>query len=150
MSRATPNHTHEQEELHSGYHQKTAFHTHKGDNDFLFMNLKNEVFCLYLHPFILMCVWEEHLDHLTKTLEVLGQHQLFVKKSKCSFGQEQIECLGHLVFDEDVPTNPTKIVVMLSWPKPTNLKSLERISSAYPDYRKMKNQLTLYHATTIY
>ncbi|XP_071923237.1 uncharacterized protein [Coffea arabica] len=39
--------------------------------------------------------WDKHLQHLTKVFDTLRQHQLKVKKTKCSFAIEQIEYLGY-------------------------------------------------------
>lgn len=66
----------------------------------------NEVFRPYLRKFILVFFddilvysrsWNEHLEHLFITLETLQKNQLYVKKSKCSFGRQQLEYLGHII-----------------------------------------------------
>jgi hypothetical protein len=105
-------------DLRSGYHQiqvhkvdiaKTAFRTHDGHYKFLvmpfgltnapstFQHLMNEVFHPFLRKFILVFLddivvysptLETHIQHLETTLLQLQQHQLLVKRSKCSFGVE--------------------------------------------------------------
>ncbi|KAB2635839.1 hypothetical protein D8674_026373 [Pyrus ussuriensis x Pyrus communis] len=79
-----------------------------------------------VHSHSLCCCqsWEEHLVHLEKTLELLQQHQLFVKKQKCSFGQHQVEYLGHIVSSEGVSADPAKIQAILEWLAPKNVKEL--------------------------
>lgn len=39
----------------------------------------------------------DHLNHLTKAFQVLLDGQFFLKLSKCSFAQCQVEYLGHVV-----------------------------------------------------
>lgn len=51
-------------------------------------------------------------------------NKLFAKRSKCAFGSNKVEYLGHFIEAEGVPTNPSKVKVIAYWPKPTNLKAL--------------------------
>lgn len=66
----------------------------------------------------------DHLIHLRLVLEKLQQHQLFAKKSKCTFGVNEVDYLGHVILGDRVKTDPRKILVMLEWPIPTNWKAL--------------------------
>jgi hypothetical protein len=40
---------------------------------------------------------ETHTTHLRTALDLLRQNQLFAKSSKCKFGCEEVEYLGHIV-----------------------------------------------------
>ena len=62
--------------------------------------------------------------HLKQVLSKLREHQLFMKSSKCSFSQHQLEYLGHIISDKGVSTDPTKTAAMLSWPTPSNVTEL--------------------------
>lgn len=71
-----------------------------------FQTLMNEVFSKYLRHFVLVLFdyilmyskyWERHLEHLRTVFGLLRVHHLYLKKSKCSFGEQQMTYLGHVV-----------------------------------------------------
>lgn len=141
-------------DLRSGYHQirvqakdthKTAFKTALGHYEFLvlpfgltnapatFQSVMNEVFKDYIGKFV--CVFfddilvyspnqEAHLKHLQLVFEKLKSNNLYVKMSKCAFGQEQVEYLGHIISGHGVAADEKKVEAMRSWPIPKNIKSL--------------------------
>ncbi|GAV69094.1 hypothetical protein CFOL_v3_12595, partial [Cephalotus follicularis] len=62
--------------------------------------------------------------HLSITLEILKQHSLVAKRSKCIFGGSQVEYLGHFISEDGVSTDPKKVTAIQQWPMPKNLKKL--------------------------
>ncbi|XP_059451009.1 uncharacterized mitochondrial protein AtMg00860-like [Corylus avellana] len=82
----------------------------------------------------------QNLKRTSKALKaVLGvlQHQkLYAKLSKCAFGSLEVEYLGHLIFEDGVKTDPTKIEAMTSWPIPKNSKALRGFLGLTGYYRK--------------
>lgn len=141
-------------DLQSGYHQirmnpndipKIAVITHHGHYEFLvtafgltnalatFQALMNQIFKPYLRKFILVFFddilvyspsFQQHLEHLRTTLRVLRFNQLFIKKSKCDFAQQQVEYLGHVISSAGVSIDSKKVVFMTAWPRPMNVKAL--------------------------
>jgi hypothetical protein len=86
-----------------------------------FQSLMNHVFCPFLRHFVLVFfndiliyskTWTNHLAHADRVLNLLSQHQHFLKQYKCSFGASKVEYLGHLVGKDDVRVDPKKIEAM--------------------------------------
>ena len=51
---------------------------------------------------------DEYVSYLQKILELLHEHKLFAKWSKC-LGAEQTEYLGHIVSEAGVAPDATKV-----------------------------------------
>jgi len=49
----------------------------------------------------------------------MQRHSLFAKLSKCSFGQTQIDYVGHVVSQVGVKVDETKIQAIKQWVVPT-------------------------------
>jgi hypothetical protein len=141
-------------DLCSGYHQvlmheddiaKTAFRTHQGHFEFLvmpfgltnapatFQALMNETLKPYIRKFVLIffddiliysAIWADHLQHLRMVLDTLRQCHLFAKESKCVFGAKQISYLGHVISEQGVAMDTTKVEVVQSWPQPKTVRGL--------------------------
>ncbi|XP_027166575.1 uncharacterized protein LOC113766598 [Coffea eugenioides] len=79
---------------------------------------------------------DSHLKHLSLVLNTLRTHSLHAKMSKCSFGQDKIDYLGHVVTAKDVSANPAKVEAMLSWPVPDNIKALRGFLGLTGYYRR--------------
>ena len=81
------------------------------------MDLMNNVFCEYLDSFVIVFIddiliysktKEEHEQHLRLTLQVLRQHQLYAKFSKCEFWLRSVTFLGHVVSNHSIEVDPRK------------------------------------------
>jgi hypothetical protein len=138
-------------DMRAGYHQvrmlpedeyKTAFKTHHGHYQFkimpfgltnapaTFQCIMNQVLRPFLRKFVMLFLddiliysnsLEEHAQHLQLVLQALLDNQLYLKQSKCSFAQHQLEYLGHIISADGVATDPQKITAMLHWPQPTTM-----------------------------
>jgi hypothetical protein len=153
-------------DLHSGYHQiriktediqKTTFRTHEGHYEFLimpfgltnapstFLGLMNSIFKPLLRKFVLVFFddiliytksWEDHVQHVDKVLQLLEAQQLYVKPSKCFFGVQEVEYLGHIVSHEGVRADPNKIKSIKERKIPTTLRHLQVFLGLTGYYRK--------------
>jgi len=153
-------------DMQSGYHQirvcpgdeeKTAFKTHNGHWEFkvmpfgltnapaTFQAVMNTLFAGMLRKFVLVFVddilvysptLEDHVLHLQEVFTTLQQQGFLLKKSKCSFAQQKLEYLGHIISDQGVATDPEKIQAIASWPTPTDSKQLRGFLGLSGYYRK--------------
>jgi hypothetical protein len=138
-------------DLRSRYHQvqikdediqKTTFRTRYGHYEFVvvpfgltnfpatFMCLMNNVLKKFLDIFVLVFIddiiiysknREDHEEHLGLLLQVLIEHQLYAKISKCDFFQKQVHYLGHIISEEGVAVDPGKIRSIMEWPTPKDI-----------------------------
>jgi len=77
-----------------------------------------------------------HLNHLSLTPNLLREHKLYAKRSKCKFGCHTVDYLGHIVSGDGVQADPGKIQAMVDWPLPKNVKSLRGFLGLTWYYRK--------------
>ena len=86
-----------------------------------FMTLMNSLFPDYLDKFVLVFMddiliysknEEKHKQHLKQVFEILREHKLYAKLSKCVFFTSCVEFLGHVNFDEGVSIDPRKVTAV--------------------------------------
>jgi hypothetical protein len=56
-----------------------------------------------------------HANHLKIVLQILREHQLYVKFSKFEFWLDKVELLGHVITKEGIAVNPNKVQAVLDW-----------------------------------
>ena len=98
-----------------------------------FMDLMHRVFQPYLDQFVVVFVdniliysksKEEHEGHLRIVLQILRDHQLYVKFSKCEFWLIEVKFLGHVVSASGVSVDLENVEAIMSWER---LKSVFEI-----------------------
>ncbi len=153
-------------DLAQGYHQvrideadihKTAFRTRYGHFEFTvlpfglsnapaaFMTMMHSVLRPYLDKFVIVFLddilvysrnAEEHLSHLRTVFHTLREHNLHLKISKCLFGLEEVEFLGHVVSSAGVHVDPKKTAAIQSWPVPKDVHEVRMFLGLTGYYRK--------------
>jgi len=67
---------------------------------------------------------EEHLQHLQTVFQVLQKEKLVAKFSKCQFFLPSLKYLGHIISENGVSVDPSKVQVVQDWPLPKTLTDL--------------------------
>ncbi|XP_042988651.1 uncharacterized mitochondrial protein AtMg00860-like [Carya illinoinensis] len=80
--------------------------------------------------------WKDHLKHLEVVLEVLLDNSFYIKLSKCTFSQKELEYLRHLISHEGVKVDSRKVKAMVAWPKPKTITELRGFPGLNGYYRK--------------
>jgi hypothetical protein len=160
-------------DLCSGFHQirmapgeefKTAFQTHNGHYEYrvmpygvtggptTFQSVMNFILAALLRKCVVVFIddiliysktWDDHLMHISQVLKILQTHHFHVKLSKCSFAQQQLTYLGHIVSSKGVATDPSKITIIKDWPQPKNIKELRSFLGMVGYYRRFVKQFGL-------
>ena len=63
----------------------------------------------------------EHEYHLRIVLQLLRDHQLYAKFSKCEFWLIEVRFLGHVVSTLEVSVNQEKVEAVMSWERPKSV-----------------------------
>jgi hypothetical protein len=135
----------------------TTFRTHECYYEFLvmpfgltnapstFQSLMNYISNPFLRKFMLVFFddiliykksWEAHVQHVNRVLKQLKEKQCYAKPSKCAFGVQEVEYLGHIVSHEGVKVDPNKIKDIRECPIPKTLKKLRGFLGLKGYYRK--------------
>ena len=72
---------------------------------------------------ILGRTFSEHLHNLRNRFQEAG---LKLKPSKFTFDQDEVPFLGHIVSDQGVAMDPTKVAALTNWPTPRSRKEVQQ------------------------
>ena len=124
----------------------------------LFMYLMNSVFMPELDKFVVVFIddilvysenAQEHEKHLRIVLTRLREHQLYAKFSKCEFWLKKVPFLGHILSEEGISVDPSKVQEVLDWKAPTSVHEVQSflgLAGYYwrfiPDFSKIAKPMT--------
>ena len=83
-----------------------------------FCTLMNKVLEPFLDHFVVVYLddivvysqtMDEHVEHLRQVFQALKSNKLYVKKEKCSFAQEEMVFLGHIIGRGKIQMDQAKI-----------------------------------------
>lgn len=80
--------------------------------------------------------WEEHVESLRNLLLRLRETKLTARPSKCFFGFEELECLGHMVGRDTLRPVTEKMDSIRSAPTPTTKRQVRSFIGLASYYRK--------------
>ncbi|KAF7704237.1 hypothetical protein HF521_021309, partial [Silurus meridionalis] len=73
---------------------------------------------------------EEHEERLLKVLDRLREEGLKISLDKCQFGRTSVNYVGHIVSQNGISTDPSKIEAVVSWPQPQTVTELRSFTGA--------------------
>nr|GEY68409.1 putative reverse transcriptase domain-containing protein [Tanacetum cinerariifolium] len=93
---------------------------------------------------------EEHEVHLKMMLELLRKEKLYAKFSKCEFWLQEVQFLGHVVNQDGIYVDPSKVDSVKNWKtpeSPTQIRSFLGLMVCYrrfiKNFSKIAKPLTL-------
>ncbi|KAL3533570.1 hypothetical protein ACH5RR_007091 [Cinchona calisaya] len=110
-----------------------------------FCTLMNKVLREFLDKFVVVYLddiviysrtLEEHIQHLRRVFRVLKENQLFVKKEKCAFAEQEVPFLGHIVGGGQIMMDVSKIQAIVEWKPSTKVTELRSFLGLTNYYRK--------------
>ena len=94
----------------------------------------NKIFRSHINKFLVIYLddtnifsetFEEHLQHLKITFDIIRKSGLKLHPNKCHFGKTSLAFLGHIIGKNGIQPDPAKIVAVQNFPIPTNLTILQ-------------------------
>jgi hypothetical protein len=123
-----------------------------------FMFLMNIIFMPELDKFMVVFIDDilvysenekDHEEHLRIVLTRLRDHKLYAKFSKCEFWLKKVPFLGHILSENGVSVDPSKVQEVMDWKAPTTVpkvRSFLGLAGYYrcfiPDFLKIVKPMT--------
>ncbi|CAK1599542.1 unnamed protein product [Parnassius mnemosyne] len=80
--------------------------------------------------------FEEHLQNLERVLMKIQSAKLKLRPKKCSLFKRQVSCLGYVVSEESIRTNPEKIAAVKDWSVPKDKTQVKVFLDLCSYYRR--------------
>jgi len=110
-----------------------------------FMYVMNSVFMPELDKFVVVFIddilvysenAQEHEKHLWIVLTRLREHQLYAKFSKYEFWLKKVPFLGHILSEDGISVDPSKVQKVLDWKAPTSVHEVRSFLGLARYYRR--------------
>nr|GEW23762.1 putative reverse transcriptase domain-containing protein [Tanacetum cinerariifolium] len=111
----------------------------------VFMDLMNWVCKPYLDKFVIVFIDDiliyskdekEYEEHLKAILELLKKEELYEKFSKCEFWIPKVQFLGHVIDNQGIHVDPTKIKSIKDWASPKSPTEIRQFLGLAGYYRR--------------
>ncbi|WVZ76648.1 hypothetical protein U9M48_024604 [Paspalum notatum var. saurae] len=103
----------------------------------VFMNELDKFVVVFIDDILVYSKNEkEHEEHLRTVLTRLREHQLYAKFSKCAFWLREVSFLGHILSEEGVAIDPSKVEDVLNWKQPETVTEIRSFLGLAGYYRR--------------
>jgi len=92
--------------------------------------------CFVDRTLVYSASWTEHLQQLRAVLDTLRAHHLHVKRSKCSFAEQAVHYLEHVITATGVAMDTAKVSAVQAWPQPRSTRGLRGFLGLVGYYRR--------------
>ena len=79
---------------------------------------------------------ETHKQHLAQLFRRLQEHGLVINVSKCKFGQNSLDFLGHRIISEGIMPLPEKVEAIIRLAQPVTIKGLQEFVGMVNFYKR--------------
>ena len=79
---------------------------------------------------------QDHEKHIRIVLTRLREHQLYAKFSKCEFWLKKVPFLGHILSEEGITVDPSKVQEVMDWKAPTSVSEVRSFLGLAGYYRR--------------
>jgi hypothetical protein len=111
--------------------------TYQRQMEHMLDDLHLEICMIYLDDLIVFSdSFEEQLSRLERIFHRLRESGLKLAPSKCSFFQEKVKFVGHIVSEDGIQTDPEKVEKIVNWPTPKNPEEIRQFLGFAGYYRK--------------
>lgn len=95
-----------------------------------------QFFLIYIDDWLIFYKsFEDHVAHLDQILTKTENANLSLSVSKCKFGYQEVQLLGHLVGSVGFRMDPAKVERILKWPRPDNVTQINQFIGMIQYYR---------------
>jgi hypothetical protein len=156
-------------DANKGFHQitidaqdreKTAFRTHKGLHQYkrmpfglksgpaVFQRLMDRILGRYKWQIALVYIddiivysktFEKHLEDIETVLSLVAKSGITLSMKKCHIAYQKLEALGHTISNLGIGTAEGTIKAVKEFPRPNNIKELQRFLGLCVVFRKSLN-----------
>ena len=92
---------------------------------------------IYLDDIIILSsTFSEHIERLDEVLRRLGNAGLKLKPSKCELFRKEVLFLGHIITQDGVKPDPSKVSAVQNWPIPKNITDVRSFLGLCSYYRR--------------
>ena len=153
----------QQVRIHPPDIEKTAFNTRYGHHEFCvmpfgltnapatFQTLMESVFADFLDKFVIVYLddvlifsrdEDEHRRHVRLVLERLREHKLYASREKCEFGRRSVLFLGHVISEDGLGMDQSKVSAIRDWPTPRSVEDIRAFLGLAGYYRRFVNMFS--------